>query len=74
MALMQISFSVLIARESLPELSPIIIIAKPIISEATIIYSIFAVTNGAIKFEGKMPTNVSIKLTGSLALKVKSVV
>ena len=41
---------------------------------ATMICSMLASTKGLRKFDGKMPTRVSMNLTGSEASKVRSVV
>ena len=41
--------------------------AKPISRLATMICSMLASTKGLMKLDGKMPTSVSMKLTGSFA-------
>ena len=63
MAFMQTSLQMSTALNSMLKRWPIRISASPIISEDTMICSMFPSTKGARKLEGKMPTSVSIKLT-----------
>ena len=67
MAFMKMSLSVSTALNSMFFFSPTKSRAKPMMRLATMICSMLAFTKGARKLEGKMPTRVSMKLTGSLA-------
>jgi hypothetical protein len=63
MIFMQMSLQIMTAVNSMSVRSPIRIRAKPMNREATMICSMLALTKGATKFEGKIPTRVSMKLT-----------